>query len=243
MIEAILKTKRHEVLTLKHVGFFGRRTKPFRPLVFSGSVNIIAELKRRSPSAGFIGEIDEDRIRCYTNHAKAISVLTDRTYFGGSPEFLQTVASQTPLPVLCKDFIIDTIQIDLAYAMGADLVLLIARILQKEELETLYAYAGQLGLACLVELHDHDDMDKVEAIEPPIIGVNARNLDTLEMDLEAAGQLLAEAKAPIKIAESGLRSRRDIERMMARGANGFLIGETLMRSNDLETTFEELLHG
>jgi indole-3-glycerol phosphate synthase len=242
MIEAILETKRQEVAALKE-SQFSARTRPVRPLVFDDGINIIAELKRKSPSAGVIGEISAARIAAYSHHAKAISVLTDGMYFGGTFSLLSEVAGQTHLPVLCKDFIIDPVQIELAYASGADVVLLIARILTKEELERLYGHAHRLGLACLVELHGGRDLQKTTGLKPAIVGVNARNLDTLEMDPAAACRLMSVVDAPVRIAESGIRSRSDIERMRDAGANGFLIGETLMRSENAEATFRELLYG
>lgn len=240
MIDRILEVKRREIEGLKGRRF-GRRQKRVVPLVFDGPVNIIAELKRKSPSAGFIAEISSERIDIYSTYAKAVSVLTDSTFFGGSTEFLTSVAEQTPLPVLCKDFIIHPSQIDCAYAAGADLILLIARILSKEEVESLYAYARELGLACLVELHHRKELEKLRDIKPAIVGVNARDLDTLQIDLGSSAKLLLEVQAPLRIAESGIRSRSDVERL--KGANGFLIGETLMRSTNVEATFLELLYG
>ncbi len=240
MIARILATKRQEVDALKGATA-GRRRKPVRPLACKDPVNIIAELKRRSPSAGFIGEVGSERIRTYARYACAISVLTDSTYFGGSLQFLTEVSEMTELPVLCKDFIIDPVQIDLAYAAGADLILLIARIMSREKLEALYWHARGLGLACLVELHDEADLDRLAGLDAPIPGVNARDLDTLAIDLDAAARLLGRLNAPVRVAESGIKSRRDIERLGC--ANAFLIGETLMRSHDVEGTFKELLHG
>jgi indole-3-glycerol phosphate synthase len=242
MIAQILKTKRHEVEVLEKTAF-GPRKRPLRKPVFDGPVNIIAELKRRSPSAGFLGEIDPERISIYGRYAKAISVLTDATYFGGSYEFLAQVADISALPILCKDFIIDPRQIDRAWSAGADLILLIARILTRQELEALRAYARMLGLACLIELHDRADMEKIEGMHPDMIGVNGRDLDTLDVDLDRVAEMLPEVVAPFRVAESGIRSRQDIKRMARAGANGFLIGETLMRSSHPERLFEELLHG
>ncbi len=239
MIDRILETKRQEVSRLR--AGTHRRQKPVIPLLCTQPVNIIAELKRRSPSAGFIADIDDERIRTYGRYATAISVLTDATYFGGSFQFLAEVAEESDLPILCKDFIIDPVQIDLAYAAGADLVLLIARILTEKNLKALYAHAADLGLACLVEIHGPEDLAKIEGLNAPIIGVNARNLDSLEMDLDAAARLLEELDSPVRVAESGIRSRADMERM--KNANAFLIGETLMRSKDVSRTFEELLYG
>jgi indole-3-glycerol phosphate synthase len=240
MIARILATKRQEVESLKR-GAYGQRRKPVIPVAFKNPVNIIAELKKRSPSAGFIGEVDAERIRAYSRYGSAISVVTDRTYFGGSLQFLAEVAEMTDLPVLCKDFIIDPVQIDLAYEAGADMVLLIARILSDGQLEALYGHARELGLACLVELHDAADLDRLGGLDAPILGVNARDLDTLRLDLAAAARLLSQLEAPVRVAESGIKSRQDIERMAC--ANAFLIGETLMRSKDVSRTFRELLHG
>lgn len=242
MINKILTAKKQEVEELRR-GRFQPRRKPIIPLTFDGPVNIIAELKRRSPSAGFIAEIDPGVIKIYSKHAKAISVLTDRTFFGGSPEFLEEVAGQTPLPVLFKDFIIDPVQIDLAYAKGADMVLLIVRILNKGRLAALYSHACDLGLECLVEVHEREELTRMAEVEPRIVGVNARDLDTLEVDQNRAAAILKEVEAPIRIAESGIKTKDDIERMEANGANGFLIGETLMRARDLEKAFQGLLHG
>jgi indole-3-glycerol phosphate synthase len=239
MIDRIIQVKKQEIEVLKE-RIPGRRNKPLIPLRFDGPINIIAELKRRSPSAGFISEIGEERIGLYSKYAKAISVLTDSTFFGGSMEFLAEVADQTPLPVLFKDFVIDPSQVDHAYSAGADIILLIARILEKEELETLYAYAQELGLACLIEVHQAGEMMKLADLHPSIIGVNSRDLDTLQIDMDRAEALLSKVKAPIRIAESGIKTRQDIERL--KQANGFLIGETLMRADRIEEVFLELLY-
>lgn len=242
MIDEILATKRQEVQELRK-GRFRPRNKPVIPLVFDGPVNIIAELKRKSPSAGFIAEIDPERIDVYSKYAKAISVLADRTYFGGSPELLEEIAGRTQLPVLFKDFVIDPVQIDLAYAIGADIVLLIVRILSKGELAALHSHARALGLGCLVEVHEREELTRFAEIGAEMIGVNARNLDTLQMDLPAATDILKDVTAPVRIAESGIKTRSDIEWLAANGANGFLIGETLMRSGDLEAAFQGLIYG
>ncbi|MBA4417985.1 MAG: indole-3-glycerol-phosphate synthase TrpC [Syntrophus sp. (in: bacteria)] len=240
MIDAIIETKKAEIKTLKGLRP-GTRVKPLIPLCFEGPVNIIAELKQRSPSAGTIGEINDERIAAYSRYATAISVLTDSTYFGGSFELLEEVARKSPLPILCKDFIIDESQVDLAYGKGADVVLLIVRVLGKERLRELYTYSTGLGLACLVEIHKREELEAIADLHPEIVGVNARDLDTLAIDLDLAASILSELKAPVRIAESGVRSRRDIERFQ--GANGFLIGETLMKSKDLDALFRELLYG
>ncbi len=240
MITTILETKKEEVKRLAGTRP-GRRKRAVAPLFFDGPVNIIAELKRRSPSSGFIGEIDEKRVSIYAEYARAISVLTDAAYFGGSFELLEKVGDTTDLPILCKDFFIHERQIDLAYAKGADLILLIARILTSDRMQALYTHARELGMRCLLEIHKRDELDSISVVSPEIVGVNARDLDTLAMDLEAASELLAKVDCPVRIAESGIRSHSDIQRFSC--ANGFLIGEALMKSNDVEATFLELLHG
>jgi indole-3-glycerol phosphate synthase len=240
MIRRIIATKEEEIRTIRGMRH-GPRRKPLIPVDLSESVNIIAELKRKSPSAGAIGEVDDRRLAAYSQYAKAVSVLTDQTYFGGSFTFLEEVALKVPLPILCKDFIIDESQIDLAYARGADIVLLIVRILGKERLSALYKHARTFGLECLVEIHEKAELKEISGITPRLVGVNARNLDNLEIDLAGAAKILGSVNAPIRVAESGIRSRADMERFT--GANTFLVGEILMRSGDPEAVFRELLYG
>lgn len=240
MIEQIVETKKKEVEALRTLELT-TRTKPVIPFALKEDVNIIAELKRKSPSAGDIGEIDDERIALYSRYATAISILTDNTYFGGSFEVLADVADKIDLPILCKDFFIDTVQIDLAYSKGADLILLIARILDKEHLKDLYGYARGLGLNCLVEIHTAGELEKIADLNAEIVGVNVRDLDTLAIDLERGKEILSRVNAPVRVAESGIKSRKDIEGFC--NANCFLIGETLMRSQNLESTFRELLYG
>lgn len=240
MIEQIIETKKKEVEELRAFELT-TRTKPVIPFSLKEGVNIIAELKRKSPSAGDIGEIDDERIALYSRYAIAISILTDNTFFGGSFEVLADVAGKIDLPILCKDFFIDTVQIDLAYSKGADLILLIARILDKEQMKHLYGYARGLGLNCLVEIHTSDELEKITDLNAEIVGVNARDLDTLVIDLARGKEILSRVSAPVKVAESGIKSRKDIE--WFHNANCFLIGETLMRSQNLESTFRELLYG
>ncbi len=242
MIEQIIETKKREVAALLGVKP-GSRTKTVRPLLLKDGVNIIAELKRKSPSAGDLGEIDDERIAVYSRYATAMSILTDRTYFNGSFDILAETAQKTDLPILCKDFFIDECQIDLAYAKGADLILLIVRILDDRRLLQLYEYARSLGLECLVEIHTLDELARIKSMGAAIVGVNGRDLDTLTIDLNRSHEIISQVDAPVRIAESGIRTRQDIARF--REANCFLIGETLMRAGDaasLSATFEGLLH-
>lgn len=240
MIQQIVETKKREVAAIQDQ-VLSPRKRPLMPFNLKEGINIIAELKRKSPSAGDIGEIDDRRIAIYSQYATAMSILTDTTYFNGSFEILAEVAAKTDIPILCKDFFINERQIDLAWSKGADIILLIARILEEDRLKALYDYAHDLGLNCLVEVHAAEELKKISHLHAPIVGVNARNLDTLTIDLDHAKKIMSRVESPVRVAESGIRTRADIERFD--NANCFLIGETLMRSNDLESTFQELLYG
>ncbi len=241
MIGRIIASKKEEVVAIRAKGVrSGVRTKPVMPFKPNGRINIIAELKQRSPSAGAIEAVTDERIAIYSQYGAAISVLTDGAYFGGSFDLLERVARQSPLPILCKDFIIDESQIDLAYSKGADLVLLIVRVLGKERLKTLYSHASELGLGCLVEIHTEEEIEIISGLNHEIVGVNARDLDSLVIDLDRAARMLDKIEAPVRVAESGVKTRKDIEKFHC--ANTFLIGETLMKSRDLHATFRELLN-
>ncbi|OSS41757.1 Indole-3-glycerol phosphate synthase [Desulfurella amilsii] len=237
MIEQIITNKAREVKSLRSCPY--KRTKPILKPDFSDTVNIIAELKSKSPSFGNFNVNMSNLIEIYSKYAKAISVLTDSKYFGGSFEFLHEVSRRTNLPILCKDFIIDKKQIDWAAAAGADIVLLIARVLDKGQLKELYDYTYGLGLEALVEVHRQQDLHKIE-FKPHFLGVNARDLDTLNIDKKAAKEMLSKFCVPVKIAESGIRNRPDVEFFLP-VANVFLIGEALLKSSDIEATFKELL--
>lgn len=240
MIRQIVETKKREVASLQGQALSPRR-RPLIPFNLKKGINIIAELKRKSPSAGDIGEIDDRRIAIYSQYATAMSVLTDAAYFNGSFEILAEVSAKTDIPILCKDFFIDESQIDLAWSNGADMILLIAKILEEDRLKALYDYTHELGLNCLVEIHAAEELKKISHLHAPIVGVNARNLDTLTIDLGYAKEIMSLVEAPVRVAESGIKTRADINKF--NNANCFLIGETLMRSNDLESTFQELRYG
>ena len=240
MINRIIETKKKEVAALQ-TGEAPPRTRPVVPFKLKDGINVIAELKRRSPSAGDIGEIDDFRIAVYDRYATAVSILTDATYFGGSFDILADVAGKMSIPILCKDFIIDVSQIDLAWSKGADMILLIARILDENSLKYLYDHARGLGLNCLVEIHETKELKKIAGLNAGIVGVNSRDLDTLAIDLDGAQKILSFVEAPVRVAESGIRSRADIGKLA--GANCFLVGETLMSSTDMESTFRELIYG
>jgi len=237
MIEQIIENKLQEVKSLARCPYV--RTKPILKPDFSDKVNIIAELKSKSPSFGNFNANVLRLIESYSKYAKAISVLTDSKYFGGSFEFLHEVSKKTNIAILCKDFIIDKKQIDWAAAAGADIILLIVRILDKNKLKELHDYTYELGLEALVEVHRQQDLHKIE-FKPHFLGVNARDLDTLNIDKQTAKEILSHLSAPVKIAESGIRDKSDIEFFLP-VANVFLIGEALLKSNNIEATFRELL--
>ena len=215
-----------------------------RAIKKDNKIRFIAEVKKASPSAGIIRE-DFNYINIAMEYeaggASAISVLTDKEFFKGDIKYLSEIKETVSLPVLRKDFIIDPYQIYEARAAGADLVLLIARILTKEKIDTFLTLSHELGMECLVEVHDNDDLEKVLEAEAAIIGINNRNLDTFETNLETTLQLchrIPEDK--IIISESGIKTRADILILEEAGIDAILIGETLMRCNDISQKIKEL---
>lgn len=154
---------------------------------------------------------------------------------------LHEIRKAVNIPILCKDFIIDTLQIDHAKAAGANIILLIVAALSDEQFKILYDYARVVDLEVLVEVHNAEEMKRALAMKPDIIGINNRNLKTFEVDIKATEELAAMVTNPdtILISESGMKTRKDAERAANAGADAILVGETLMQSADLETTFEQ----
>ncbi len=207
-------------------------------------IKFIAEVKKASPSAGIIRE-DFNYLNIAKEYeaggASAISVLTDKEFFKGELKYLSEIKKTVNLPILRKDFIIDPYQIYEAKAAGADLVLLIARILTREQIDTFLALAHKLGMECLVEVHDNDELNTVLETEASIIGINNRNLDTFETNIETTLQLchlIPEEK--IIVSESGIKTRADVLYLEKAGIDAILIGETLMRSQDITQKIKEL---
>lgn len=210
-------------------------------------IKIIAEVKKASPSAGVIRE-DFNYVNIAMEYeasgASAISVLTDKEFFMGELKYLTEIKEMVHQPVLRKDFIVDPYQIYEARAAGADAVLLIAKILLVEELEAFLSLSHNLGMECLVEIHDNKELEKVLNTEATIIGINNRNLDTFETDLNTTirlHSLIPEEK--IKVSESGIKTRADVQKLEEAGIDAILIGETLMRSNDIHLKIKELFGG
>ena len=200
-------------------------------------VRLLAEVKRRSPSAGDIrpGADPAQVARAYVDGgAAALSVLTDRDYFGGDLEFLRAVRSAVAVPVIRKDFLIDPVQVWEARAAGADAVLLIARILDQPLLEDLHALAVELGMDALVEAHTEGELERALAAGATLVGVNNRDLDTFVTDLELSIRLAPRVPAAVTyVAESGIRTAADVDRLGAAGVDAVLVGESLMRQEDL----------
>jgi indole-3-glycerol phosphate synthase len=215
-----------------------RRPAPpsFRKALRRERVRVIAEVKRRSPSAGVIRDDLEpgERAALYAGcGAAAISVLTDGPHFGGSVADLRAAASRVSVPVLRKDFILDELQIVEARAAGAAAVLLIVRALSPERLDSLLAFARSAGLDALVEVHTAAELDRALKAGADIVGINSRDLDTLRIDVASAWELLTLVPAePVAVAESGMHTREHVERAAAAGADAVLIGTALSRAGD-----------
>jgi indole-3-glycerol phosphate synthase len=206
---------------------------------------LIAEVKRRSPSSGEIrpGADAVDVATTYVRHGAAcISVLTDARYFGGSLDDLRRVRAAVPVPVLRKDFIIDRYQVLEARAAGADCILLIAECLDDHALRDLHEYARSLGMHTLIEIYEPDDLDRVLALSPPLLGVNNRNLKIMQTDL--AHSLKLRPRVPtgtLFVSESGIRTAADVARLRTAGVDAILVGESLMRSPDIGRAVDEML--
>ena len=209
---------------------------PFAAALRGPSVGVIAEVKRRSPSAGAIAE-DLDPVALAAAYAAggavAISVLTDEAHFGGSLEDLERVVREVPRPVLRKDFILDELQLLEARVAGASAVLLIVRAMDARRLRQLADMAHALGLGVLVEAHNAVELAAAVGAGPTAVGVNSRDLATFTVDHAGAEQLLAQVPSGIPaVAESGIEGRADVERFAAAGADLVLVGTAVARTAD-----------
>lgn len=212
-----------------------------------GKVNLIAEIKKASPSKGVLRENFEpvEIARAYqAAGACALSIVTDKKFFQGDISYLNSVREAVNLPILRKDFIIDKYQIYESVCAGADSVLLIAQLLKEEQLKEFYSLCTQLNLAAVCEVHNEEDLDKVLRQDVTIIGINNRNLQTFKEDLRISCRLIKKIpKGKIVISESAIRSSKDIKYLQDLGVNAVLIGETFMRSQDIGAKVKELIHG
>lgn len=209
-------------------------------------IRIVAEFKARSPSAGEIipgadGKVETFALAYRRGHAAALSVVAEQDHFGGKPEWVSRAKRISGLPVLMKDFLISERQLDFALSLGADAVLLIVRALSDGELADFRRGAAERGLAVVVEAHTADEIPRAAAVAPDVLGVNARDLSTFTTDTAALGPLAAAIPpGPVRLAESGIASREDVQFLSAAGWEAFLVGESLLRSDDPEEALREL---
>ena len=211
----------------------------FKKSLLNKDEAIIAEIKKASPSAGIISE-DFDPVSKAKEYesfgAAALSILTEEDYFLGSISYLVNVKKVSDLPILRKDFIIDAYQIYESKLIGADCILLIAAILSDEQLQNFTNIADQLGLDYIIEIHDKDELSRVEIFSKAIIGVNNRDLKTFEVDINNSILLRNEFKQDnVFVSESGIKSRKDIDMLKENNINVFLIGESLMKGDFFAT--------
>jgi indole-3-glycerol phosphate synthase len=229
-----------------------------------GGLALIAEVKKASPSAGVIcREFDPVRMakEFQAAGASCLSVLTDEKFFQGSLDHLRQIRTAVKLPLLRKDFIIDERQILEAIEWGADAILLIVAILSGEQLERFHSLAAEAGLAALVEVHDEAELERALKVGATLIGVNNRDLKNFKVDLATTERLAAKMadgrwqvakvstpssildspSSPLLVAESGIQTRADVERLKQCGANAILVGESLMRGGNIESKVRELI--
>ncbi len=211
-------------------------------------MNVIAEVKRSSPSKGNLAPIADPAAlaeKYQEAGAAAVSVLTEQRRFGGSLADLDAVRSRIEIPVLRKDFMVDEYQFLEARAHGADIVLLIVAALSKSQLKDFHDLATELGMASLIEVHTQSELESAMDISPRIVGVNSRNLKTLEVSASVFEELIpAIPSTVIRVAESGISTRADVAQAQKAGATAILVGESLVKSGDPISAMRELLgHG
>jgi indole-3-glycerol phosphate synthase len=218
--------------------------RSFHAALARPGVSVIAEHKRRSPSAGPIREdlALEDVVGAYERGgAAALSILTEGPSFGGSLEDLRAARRAAGLPLLRKDFVVDPYQVHESFAAGADAILLIVATLPRETLASLHAAAAELGLSALVEVHDERELEVALELDAQIVGINNRDLKTLEVDIRRTYELLPRAAGnALVVSESGFSRREQLDELAEAGVQAVLIGEALMRSPDIEAACRAL---
>ena len=238
LLNKIVERKRSTIASLKpSVSTPTTARLPFAERLTGSDINIIGEIKPKSPSCGNLLDIErlDQVLNVYEKHCSAISVLTDEEFFGGSFDLLARVAERVSLPILCKDFIISARQIDAAKQSGASAVLLVAKIVTVKELGFLINRARQAGLAPVVEVNDASEVKAIDRMAAEVVLINNRNLQTMDVNLDTTKEL-AEllSVSQIKISASGIKTRDDIEKLIPYTSN-FLIGTSLMQSADPES--------
>ena len=215
------------------------------PSLLTEEISIISEIKRSSPSKGSLAPIvDPAGLAAQYEQAGAavISVLTERRRFGGSLDDLDIVRKAVDIPILRKDFMVSEYQFYEARAHGADVALLIVAALSQNQLDDYYQLSKELGMKALVEVHTHDELERALEISPEIVGVNSRNLKTLEVDTQAFSQLIPQIPSGIaRVAESGISKRDDVIFAHECGATAILVGEALVRAKSPSVAINELL--
>jgi len=244
ILDKIVESRRKTLLNEEADCKRGKNVLPFSEAILERK--FIFEIKRKSPGAGFIKDIEpvKQALIYQKNGCAAISVLTEPEFFGGSLEDLKKVSQAVSVPVLCKDFIVSEKQIENAYKCGADAILLIASVLSENELKDLSDYAKNLGLEILFEIHSFKEFEKVKPLNPSVVGVNSRDLKTMKININRCGEILS--KLPpgfVKIAESGIKNREDVIKLEKAGANGFLIGTSVVKAENPEKFIRELIYG
>jgi indole-3-glycerol phosphate synthase len=226
------------------LGSRGEDDRPFSEALVRPGLSLIAEFKRRSPSAGDIapGTDLAAQVEAYERGgAAALSILTDEVHFGGSLDDLRAARSASGLPILRKDFVVDPYQLYEAAVGGADAVLLIARVLEDDSLGRLHAEAEALDLDCLVEVHDGPELERALEQGAEVIGINNRNLDEGTVDVTTTYELMPDVPAgKTVVAESGISHRAELDELERVGVDAVLIGEALMRADDAEAKTREL---
>jgi len=215
------------------------------PFLISSEISVIAEVKRSSPSKGELAPISDPAglaARYEEAGAHVVSVLTEQRRFGGSLADLDAVRKAIDLPILRKDFMVDEYQFYEARAHGADVVLLIVAALSQNQLEDYYHLSTELGMRSLIEVHTNDELERALEISPEIIGVNSRNLKTLDVDTRAFAELIPQIPSTIaRIAESGISTRAEVVFAQECGATAILVGEALVRSGSPSVAINQLL--
>jgi indole-3-glycerol phosphate synthase len=239
-----LELRRHEPLQERPTTPWAAGTRPFRDALAAPGIGVIAEFKRRSPSAGSLHAAPElgAILAAYERGgAVAASILTEGPNFGGSLEDLRRARAACQLPLLRKDFVVEPFQLHEAWAAGADAVLLIVAALADEALASLHDEARQIGLDVLVEVHDAEELTRALEIGAEIIGVNNRDLRDFSVDIERTASLMEEMAAEsIVVSESGIGSSEQLAHLQGRGVQAVLVGETLMRAEDPAATLRDL---
>ncbi len=256
MLEEILKNKREELKVrkgslafreLKNMVMDAEATRGFRDAIKrdKGPLRLIAEVKKASPSGGLLRK-DFDLSEILSVYEKkavdAISVLTDKRFFGGSIDYLKSAQRQTTRPLLRKDFIIDEYQVYESRVYGADAILLIVSALERSHLIDLMGQAEELSLDCLVEVHDLKELDTALYCGSQIIGINNRNLKTLEVNIETTYKLIKDIPDDrVIVSESGIEKREDVEGIESTKVDAILIGTSIMKADDVGEKIDELM--